>query len=175
MGLYWTVSLVLHKKKQPTPKTSQTVSEPVRPAAISTQKTFPAAFGMNLKFKSSPEGEFDHILLGTTALSPRYRLKVKADHSNKDPIEIVRESGNRSFTVGASDTFPALNDGKFHSLSWIRLTNGAMTVLIDDVLVMQTYEVYYRDNFTGVDITNNGGSHTWDSIEIFKALPPKSD
>lgn len=127
---------------------------------------------MNVKFKTSPNGEFDITLLATKNLVPRYRLKIKADHSNENPIEVIRESGNRSFTVDASNKFPVINDGKFHTLSWIRLTNGAMNVLIDGIKVLQTYEVYYRDDFTGFEVTNNGGSHKWNSFEIYKALKP---
>ncbi len=163
------------KKKATTQTTRQTQAEPAQPAAIYTRTMFPAAFEMNMAFKSSPKGEFDITLLGTNKLSARYRLNVKADHSNENPIEIIRESGARSFTVGASETFPVINDGNVHTLSWIRYANGAMIVLIDDVKVMQTYEVYYRDDFTGVELTNNKGSHAWDSIEIFKALAPEAD
>lgn len=150
-------------------------SETVQPASIYTKKTIPPAFEMNVKFKSSPNSKFDITLLGTNNLLPRYRLKIRADHSIEEPIEIVRESGSRSFTVDASNKFPVINDGEFHTLSWIRLTNGAMNVLIDGIKVLKTYEVYYRDNFTGFEITNNGGSHKWDSFTIFKALKPKEN
>jgi len=163
-------SILGSSKKKETVQEPAPTPEPVQPASIYTKKTFPPAFEMNVKFKSSPKGEFDITLLGTNKLLPRYRLKIKADHSNEEPIEIIRESGTRSFTVGASDKFPVINDGKFHTLSWIRLTNGAMNVLIDGVRVLQTYEVFYRDDFTGFEVTNNGGSYKWDSFTIYKAL-----
>lgn len=161
------------EKKEPAPPKPKSQPEPVQPASIYTQKKFPPAFEMTMRFKSSKIGAFDITLLGAPKLSPRYRLKIMANHSSQNPIEIVRETTGRAFTVGAADKFPKINDNKFHTLSWIRYSNGAMNVLIDNTIVLQTYEVYYRDDFTGFEITNNGGSHSWDSVLIYKSLQPK--
>jgi hypothetical protein len=49
-----------------------------------------------------------------------------------------------------------------------------MNVSIDGHIVLQTYEAYYRDNFTGIGITNSRGFYEWDSFEIFKALKPET-
>lgn len=160
------------KKQEPAQSTNPPSQAPVKPASIYAAVVFPPAFEMNMKFKSSFEGETDIILLGAQNLIPRYRLKIIAQHSEANPMEIIRESGNRSFTVGASHKFPVINDGKFHTLSWIRFVDGAMKVLIDDIVVLQTYEAYYRDNFTGFEVINRGGSYEWDSFEIYKAQKP---
>ncbi|MCP3872545.1 MAG: hypothetical protein GY699_05225 [Desulfobacteraceae bacterium] len=162
------------KTQEPVQKEPQTQSNPVKPAAIFTECVFPPAFEMNMKFKSSPSGEMELSLLGSKNLTLRYLLKINANHSKDTPIEVVRKDNSRSFVVGASDTFPAINDGQFHTLSWVRFVNGSMNVLIDGNVVLQTYEAYYRDNFTGLGITNNGGSYEWDSFEIFKALKPET-
>lgn len=156
-------------------KTSPQPSAPAakaEPAVIFTKQTFPPAFELKLRFSASSEGQMDILLLGTSSLSPRYRLRFRADHSQAAPMEIVREGSSRSFVVGASDQFPMVGDKKFHTLTWVRLTNGEMNVTIDDTLVLQTYEVYYRDNFTGLGLANNQGDFSWDTIEVFKALPP---
>ncbi len=163
------------KESQQEEQIPEQMPEPVQPASIYTQRTFPPAFEMNFKFKSSGEGEMVVTLLGSQSLLPRYRLKIKANHSEADPMEIIRESRSRSFVVGAGTKFPEINDGNLHTLSWIRFTNGAMNVLIDGDVILQTYEVYYRDNFTGFELTNNGGSYEWDSFEIFKARKPQAD
>lgn len=163
------------KSDKPVQKKSEKAPETIQPAYIYTKKVFPPAFEINMKFKSSQAGEMDIILLGSKNLIPRYYLKIKANHSEDDPIEIVRESNSRKFVVGASTKFPIINDGKFHNLTWVRLTNGAMNVLIDKKTVLQTYETYYRDNFTGFGVVNNGGSFEWDSFKIFKALKPKTN
>ena len=163
---------IFGSKKNPEPiqNTPEIISEPMQPSYIYTKKVFPAAFEMNMKFKLSQEGETEIVLLGSKNHIPRYRLKIKANHSEEDPIEIVRETKKRSFVVGAGSEFPIINDGKFHVLTWIRLTDGAMNVLIDGNVVLKTYEAYYRGDFTGFGIANNGGSHEYDSFKIFKAL-----
>ena len=158
------------KKQQKETPTIKNDPTPIEPASIFTNKTFPPAFEMNMTFKSSEGSKLDILLLGSKNLSPRYRLKLKANQSKTDPMEIVREGSSRSFVVGASNVFPVISDGKFHTLTWVRLTDGEMNVLIDGNVVLETYEVFYRDNFTGLAITNNAGTHKFDSIEIFKAL-----
>ena len=163
------------KKKEPVGQAPESESRPVEPASIYTQKGFPPAFEMTMKFKSSPEGKMDIVLLGGQNLSPRYRLKVNADHSASEPMEVIREGGSRSFVVGAADKFPALGSGRFHTLTWIRHADGAMNVAIDGDVVLKTYEVYHRDSFTGFEITNNGGSFEWDSVEIFKPVKPQTN
>lgn len=162
------------KDNEPAPDTSE---EPVKKsisvqsASIYTQKVFPPAFEFSMKFKSSSAGEMDIALLGTDKLIPRYRLKIKAAHSQDDPMEMLRETGSRTFIVGASEKYPVINDGKFHTLTWIRHTNGSVTVSIDKQIVLQTYEAFFRDNFSGFQITNSGGSFEWDLFEIYKPLP----
>ena len=161
-------------QQQQAPAETPKAPAEVKPAFLYTHNTFPPAFEMSMRFKSSPSGEMDILLLGGKNLIPRYRLKVRANHSDATPMEVIRETGSRQYIVGASDKFPVINDGKFHTLTWVRLTNGEMNVLIDKVRVLQTYEVYYRDNFTGLGLVNTAGNQSWDDIEIFKALPPES-
>jgi hypothetical protein len=163
------------QQKEPAQEKAKPAQETVQPATIYTKTVYPPDFEMNMKFKSSAEGEMDITLLGSEKLLPRYHLKIKANHTDEEPIEIIRLSNSRSFMVGASNKFPVINDGKFHTLSWIRLTNGSMNVLIDGNIILQTYEGYYRDNFTGFEVANNGGSYEWDSFEIFKALKANAE
>jgi len=75
--------------------------------------------------------------------------------------------------VGAAEKFPVINDCKLHTLTWLRHQDGEMLVLIDDTIVLKTYEVNYRGNFSGFGITNNGGAYEWESVKIFKALKPQ--
>jgi len=148
--------------------------KPVQPAYIYTETSFPPAFEMNMRFTStSLNGEMEIVLLGTKNMVPRYRLSLKIDNSEEKPIEILRESNSRQFVIGAATKFPKINDGKPHTLSWVRYTDGAMHVLIDATIVLQTYEVFYRDSFSGFGIANNGGKYEWNSFKIFKALNKK--
>ena len=156
-------------QKQSTQSTAQAEPEPVQPASIYTRQGFPPDFEINTSFKSGAEGEMDIALLETDSLVPRYILKVKANHSAAEPMEVVRETNSREFVVGASDSFPVINDGRLHTLTWARYLDGAMVVMVDGTEILETYEVYYRDNFSGLQVTNNGGSYEWDGFEIYRA------
>lgn len=162
------------QKKQQTQPAKKTRAS-TGPAYLFTRTTFPPDFEMVMKFKSSESSEMDVLLLGSKNYSPRYRLKIKTAHSEADPMEIIRDGSSRSYTIAASDKLPVINDGKFHTLTWMRLSDGEMKVLIDDTLVLQTYEVYYRDQFTGLGMMNTAGSHEWDLIEIYRSLTPKAE
>jgi hypothetical protein len=159
----------IEKNPAPSPKS-------IQPAYIYTKAVFPPAFELTMQFRStSLTGEMEIVLLGTQRLVPRYRLNLKPDNSMDKPIEVLRESNSRKFVVGAATKFPVINDGKFHTLKWLRLQDGEMHVLIDGKVVLETYEVNYRDNFSGFGIANNGGAFEWNSFKIFKALKPKTN
>ncbi len=163
------------KEKKPAAKPAAPEPAQIKPAYIYMTKGFAPAFELNIQFSTDASGgELVFELLGGKTLSPRYRLVLKPDHSREKPVEIVRESHSRQFVVGAATKFPVINDGKPHTLEWIRYTDGAMHVLIDGERILETYEVYYRDSFTGLGIGNNGGTYYFDAVKIFKALPPES-
>ena len=42
-----------------------------------------------------------------------------------------------------------------------------MVLAVDGLEVMRTADLSYRDDFTGVIITNNGGSYSYDNIEFY--------
>ncbi len=75
----------------------------------------------------------------------------------------------RKFIIGAATKYPQIDDGKLHKIKWVRYNNGAMNVLIDNDIVLETHEVYFKDEFTGIEIENKGGAYQWASIEIYKA------
>jgi len=148
--------------------------KPVQPAFIFTKTIFPPDFELNMEFIStSLTGEMEIVLLGTQNLTPRYRLNINLKNSKDKPIEILRENNSRQFVIGAATKFSRINDGNIHVLKWIRFQDGAMHVLIDDVTILTTYEVYYRNNFSGFGIKNKGGAYEWVSFKIFKAQKPE--
>ncbi|MDJ0623199.1 MAG: hypothetical protein QNJ17_09545 [Desulfocapsaceae bacterium] len=158
------------KSQAPTQEQSAEKQPAAQPASIYTRKMFPPAYELKMNFRAPQSGIMELILLGTEELMPRYRLKIRTDHSDNYPMEVVRERSGRSFIVGASEKFPVIDDGQPHSLTWVRHTNGAMNVIIDNEVVLETYEVYYRDDFKGLEVVNNGGIFEWDSFEIYKPL-----
>jgi hypothetical protein len=161
------------KENKPIEKAPEVPITPVQPAYIFTKTIFSPAFELNMEFIStSLTGEMEIVLLGTQNLTPRYRLNLKLENSKDKPIEILRQSNSRQFVVGAATQFPKINDGNVHVLKWIRFQDGAMHVLIDDKIVLKTYEAFYRDNFSGFGIENKGGAYEWASFKIYKALKP---
>lgn len=158
------------KSKDPDPKAPEAPPDPSQPAFIFTKAGFPPAFEFTMEFTLSGTGETELLLFGEKKLVTRYRLRIRANDSGKDPVELIRQSDSRKFVVGAAARIPVIDDGKVHQLSWIRRTDGAMTVSIDGEAVLKTYEVHYRDDFTGFGIRNRGGSQQWDNVTIYNAL-----
>ncbi|MCP4023940.1 MAG: hypothetical protein GY729_19010 [Desulfobacteraceae bacterium] len=161
------------KKEADTQDTqTQETKKETTPASILSKTDIPPDFEINVEFLSNSQwGDFEIILLGKKTFIPRYRLSYKAVSSGDRPMELIRESKKRKFVIEAATKYPATDDGKLHKISWIRYQNGAMTILMDNKVILETYEVYFRDNFTGISILNNGGSYEFASVEIFKALP----
>ena len=117
----------------------------------------------------SEMGEMEIVLLGSENLTPRYRLNYKKNGSQDRPIEIIRENMGRKFVIGAANKYPQIDDGNLHKIKWVRYTDGAMNILIDNDIVLETHEVYFKNKFTGIEIENKGGTYQWASIEIYKA------
>ncbi len=154
-----------------TSKAPEETPEEKKPAAIFTKANIPPDFEINVTFLSNSKwGDFEIILLGTDSLVPQYRLSYKAGSSSERPLELIRESRNRKFIIEAATKYPVTDDGQLHQIKWIRYTNGAMKVLMDDDVILETYEVYFRDNFTGLQLINNGGAYEFASVEALKAL-----
>ncbi len=109
------------------------------------------------------------VLLGSRKLIPRYRLSYQKNGSQDRPIEIIRENNGRKFTIEAATKYPQIDDGQLHKIKWVRYINGTMHVLVDNDIVLETHEVYFKNKFTGIEIANRGGAYQWASIEIFKA------
>ncbi len=148
-----------------TPAASFCRSEMIRPDLVSTCRK--GDFIGN--FKMGEMGEMQIVLLGSERLTPRYRLSYKDNASQDRPIEIIRENNGRQFTIEAATQYPQIDDGKLHKIKWVRYKNGTMNVLIDNDIVLETHEIYFKNKFTGIGIENKGGTYHWASIEIYKA------
>ncbi len=167
---------IFGSKKEPEPKSkveAHTQTKTIQPAAIYSKADISPDFEINMEFISQPEmgemGEMEIVLLGLESLTPRYRLSYKDNGSQDRPIEIIRENNGRQFIIEAATKYPQVDDGKPHAVKWVRYKNGAMNVLIDNVIVLETHEVYFKNKFTGIEIENKGGTYQWGTIEISKA------
>ena len=158
------------KKKAEPERKSESPSQTIQPAIIYSKTSISPDFEIDIEFISKSEiGEMEIVLLGSENLTPRYRLNYKKNGSQDRPIEIIRENMGRKFIIGAATKYPQIDDGKLHKIKWVRYRNGAMNVLIDNDIVLETHEVYFKNKFTGIEIENKGGTYQWASIEIYKA------
>ena len=167
---------IFGSKKEPEPKRkaeAPSQTKIIQPASIYTKADISPDFEINMEFISQPEmgemGEMEIVLLGLESMTPRYRLSYKDNGSQDRPIEIIRENNGRQFIIEAATKYPQIDDDKPHKVKWVRYKNGAMHVLIDNDIVLETHEVYFKNKFTGIEIENKGGTYQWGSIEMSKA------
>ena len=168
-GIFGNKKTSRQKRKEESPTQTKTIQS----ATIYSKADISPDFEINMEFISQPEmgemGEMEIVLLGLESLTPRYRLSYKDNGSQDRPIEIIRENNGRQFIIEAATKYPHIDDGKPHMVKWVRYKNGAMHVLIDGDIVLETHEVYFKNKFTGIEIENKGGTYQWGQIEISKA------
>ncbi|MFQ5787096.1 MAG: hypothetical protein ACE5H1_03870, partial [Thermodesulfobacteriota bacterium] len=162
---------IFGSKKEAEPKRKPArPAQTIQPAAIYSKADISPDFEIDMEFISKSEvGEMEIVLLGSERLIPRYRLNYKKNGSHDRPLEIIQENNGRRFTIEAATKYPQIDDGKLHKIKWVRYKDGAMNVLIDNDIVLQTHEVYFKNKFTGIEIDNKGGTYQWALIEIYKA------
>ncbi len=162
---------IFGSKKKPEPERKpERPAQTIQPGIIYSKTSISPDFEIDIEFISKSEmGEMEIVLLGSENLTPRYRLNYKKNGSRNRPIEIIRENMGRKFIIGAAAKYPQIDDGKLHKIKWVRYKNGAMNVLIDNDIVLETHEVYFKNKFTGIEFENKGGTYQWESIEIYKA------
>ncbi len=151
------------QKKGRTTNSATTTNESI----IQTWGRIGASFEIDLSFVSkSAWGAMEVALLGGEPPAPRYRLIYQAAASKDRPIEIVRQRGQRQYTIESAARYPVLDDGKLHRLQWLRDAQGVMQVLVDGREVLSTVELFYRDEFAGLRLVNRGGIYEWGPILV---------
>lgn len=139
-------------------------------ARIYTLAPIEPAFEVEFTFVSqSTWGSMEVVLLGGKQAVPWYRLIYHAAPSSERPIEILRERDAKSFTIETASQYPNLDDGLPHRIQWSRDVSGRMRVVVDGKEILSTYEIYYKDNFSGVALINRGGTYEWGPIQVLKA------
>jgi hypothetical protein len=151
-------------------KEDTSASQVQKESAIQALALIAPAFEVDLSFVSeSTWGAMEIVLLGRNPLKPRYRLIYKAAASQKRPIEIVRERDSRRYIIESATQYPVLDDGSLHRVQWIRDIQGRMRVLVDGEEVLSTVELFYKDDFGGLQLVNQGGIYEWGPIQILQA------
>ena len=143
-------------------------------AVIQTLVPIGPAFEVDLTFTSdSSRGAMQIVLLGGTPAGAYYRLVYHASPSPDRPIKIIRQRGSQQFTIETATQYPNLDDGAPHQLQWIRDSAGNMRVLIDGSEVLNTVELYYKEEFSGLALVNGGGTYEWGPIQVLQAPTAK--
>ena len=143
-------------------------------AVIQTIVPIGPAFEVDLTFISdSSRGAMQVVMLGGTPAKAYYRLVYHASPSADRPIKIIRQRGSKQFIIDTATQYPNLDDGAPHQLQWIRDSAGNMRVLIDGNEVLNTVELYYREEFSGLALVNAGGTYAWGPIQVLQAASNK--
>jgi hypothetical protein len=139
-------------------------------AVIRSLARIDPAFEVDFSFVSeSTWGSMEIVLLGGDPPVARYRLLYHAAPSKERPIEIIRVRGSREYVIESATQYPELDDGVLHRIRWIRDDEGKMRVLVDDKKILSTVEVFYRDDFAGLELVNHGGTYELGPIKILQA------
>jgi hypothetical protein len=97
-----------------------------------------------------------------------YHLIYQASPAENRPMQLIKYRYGKPYIIDeVHENSPNLDDGADHTLQLLRSPNGDMVVTIDNIEVMRTSDLSFRDDFTGVVIVNNGGSYSYDNIEFF--------
>jgi hypothetical protein len=97
-----------------------------------------------------------------------YHLIYQALPAENRPMQLIKYRYGKPYIIDeVHENSPNLDDGADHTLQLLRSPNGDMVVTIDNIEVMHTSDLSFRDDFTGVVIVNNGGSYSYDKIEFF--------
>jgi len=159
------------QEKKRAPKQGAATNES---SVIQTLMPIGPAFEVDLTLVSdSSRGAMQIVLLGGTPAKAYYRLIYQASPSPDRPIKIVRQRGSQQFIIETAIQYPNLDDGAPHRLQWIRDTSGNMRVLIDGSEVLNTVELYYKEEFNGLALLNSGGTYEWGPIQVLQAPTAK--
>ena len=143
-------------------------------AVIQTIVPIGPAFEVDLTFTSdSSRGAMQIVMLGGSPARAYYRLVYHASPSADRPIKIIRQRGSKQFIIDTATQYPNLDDGAPHQLQWIRDSAGSMRVMIDGNEVLNTVELYYKEDFSGLALVNAGGTYSWGPIQVLQAPTPK--
>ena len=138
-------------------------------AMISSMAPIANSFTLEYTIRSSADWGSTSIgvVQGDDPLSG-YHLVYQASPAEGRPMKLISYRYGKEYIIDeVHQNSPNLDDGAEHTAQLIRSPNGDMVVTIDNVEVIRTADLSYRDDFTGVVIVNNGGSYSYDNIEFF--------
>ena len=138
-------------------------------AIISSAVTIANSFILDFSFRSNADWGSTSIgvIIGDDPQSG-YHLVYQASPAENRPMQLIKYRYGKQYIIDeVHENSPDLDDGANHTARLIRSPNGDMKVLIDNIEVLSTSDFSYREEFTGIMIINNGGSYSFDNIEVF--------
>ena len=138
-------------------------------AMISSSAVIPNSFNLEYSFKSNSEwGSTSIGVIQGSDPQSGYHLVYQASPAENRPMQLLKYRYGKPYIIDeVRENPPSLDDGADHNVRFSRSQNGDMTVTVDNVEVMRTADLSYRDDFTGVMIINNGGSYSYDNIKFY--------
>jgi len=138
-------------------------------ALIFSTAAIPNSFNMRFSFRSAANW-------GSTSIGvfqgedPKsgYHLVYQASPLDGRPMQLIKYRYGKPYIIEeVAENSPNLDDGLDHILQLNRAANGDITVTVDNNEILRTSDLSFKDDFTGIVIMNNGGSYSYDNIEIY--------
>lgn len=138
-------------------------------AVIFSNAVIPNSFTMQFSFRSAANW-------GSTSIGvfqgedPKtgYHIVYQASPADGRPLQVVKYRYGKPYVVEEiRDNSPNLDDGVDHSFQFKRTPDGEMVLTLDGNEILHAADQSYRDDFSGLVIINNGGSYSYDNIELF--------
>ncbi len=153
------------KVQQQQPQQQKTAPSPVQAADISLAHPINNAFRFELDMSSwTANSEFHWGPYQGTNQKTGYRLVYRS--AQTPALQLMRHYASSSAVVASYNSLN-LEDQKNHKWIWKRDKNGQMTVSLDDKVLIQITDHSFRDDFTGLALSNKSGDFTVKSIAGF--------
>lgn len=136
-------------------------------AAIAQDTAIPNAFKLETTLLGSSKSTVQMHLgpyVGSD-ITTGYRLVFDQESNNR--IALVRRIGSQTEVLIDRTGVTELGDGSRHVLSWVRETNGRMTVSLDDKPVLRATDTRVSGPFEGVSFVNLAGTWNMHDITVF--------
>lgn len=150
---------------------NQGAAEPAAPASAIIRSTAEIPNAFTIRFTLRASGEWGSTAIGVmqgNEVYSGYHLVYNAAPSAERPMQLVKyRRGAAVVLAGAGAGSPVLEDGAEHEIIWSRGVNGEMTVAVDRKEVLRSSDLADRAGFAGIAVINNGGTYSYDNIEVF--------
>nr|WP_275298119.1 peptidoglycan-binding protein [Halomonas campisalis] len=162
------LQLILQQTSGQTPEATSPVSAEVEfeeAAQIFVHAPVGNAFRLDLELASYQRpGSLEVGLFQGYQPGGGYRLVYNA--GSRPGLSLVRMTAEGGEVIASSEGALALEDGRFHTLSWTRHANGNMQVLVDGRRVLQAQDRRLRQGFQGFTLVNHGGDYNLRRVRL---------